>query len=154
MSLCEFLTVLSQVIKMSRLLNIRQQLPNNGIALDASHLRCLYSSVDLRVPVNIVCCSSYDEEMESDDVRLNTFLDWPLITCTNPNFLAGNGLYYTGTGTRLQCVYCNGIANYSFIGNALKPDREIHYLDCVSHHGQRVSIIFWSTYPLHTFVTL
>lgn len=54
--------------------------------------------------------------------RLETYRTWPLGTPVTAKELAKNGFYYTGTGDRVQCVFCKGILKDWEVGD--KPHVE------------------------------
>ncbi|XP_076078107.1 baculoviral IAP repeat-containing protein 7-like [Mytilus galloprovincialis] len=54
--------------------------------------------------------------------RLETFRTWPMGTPVTAKELAKNGFYYTGTGDRVQCVFCKGILKDWEVGD--KPHIE------------------------------
>lgn len=54
--------------------------------------------------------------------RLETYRTWPMGTPVTAKELAKNGFYYTGTGDRVQCVFCKGILKDWEVGD--KPHVE------------------------------
>lgn len=54
--------------------------------------------------------------------RLETYRTWPMGTPVTAKELAKNGFYYTGTGDRVQCVFCKGVLKDWEVGD--KPHIE------------------------------
>lgn len=61
-------------------------------------------------PADIPCSNAprYARYIERDS-RLQTFLTWPTQLTQKPEVLVDSGLFYTGTGDKVQCFYCAGI---------------------------------------------
>ncbi|XP_038673714.1 baculoviral IAP repeat-containing protein 2 isoform X3 [Scyliorhinus canicula] len=47
-------------------------------------------------------------EMQSYDIRLETFLRWPVRNCIQPEQLSRAGFYYVGQNDDVKCFYCDG----------------------------------------------
>lgn len=45
--------------------------------------------------------------LKREQVRLETFSDWPLSLPVQPTDLARDGFYYLKTGDRVKCIFCN-----------------------------------------------
>ncbi|XP_074013148.1 baculoviral IAP repeat-containing protein 7 [Numenius arquata] len=54
-------------------------------------------------------------EMETEEMRLSTFQNWPQYTDMRPEQLARAGFFYTGLNDIVRCFYCDGhVRNWSF----------------------------------------
>uniref|UniRef100_A0A8C3JY58 RING-type E3 ubiquitin transferase n=1 Tax=Calidris pygmaea TaxID=425635 RepID=A0A8C3JY58_9CHAR len=54
-------------------------------------------------------------EMETEEMRLSTFQNWPQYTDVRPEQLARAGFFYTGLNDIVRCFYCDGhVRNWSF----------------------------------------
>lgn len=48
------------------------------------------------------------ELLRNEEARLSTFYDWPSAAHADPQVLSREGLFYTGSDDRVQCVFCRG----------------------------------------------
>ncbi|NXP11045.1 BIR7B protein, partial [Thinocorus orbignyianus] len=54
-------------------------------------------------------------EMETEEMRLSTFQNWPQYANMHPERLARAGFFYTGQDDVVRCFYCDGqVRNWSF----------------------------------------
>ncbi|KAF4795764.1 baculoviral IAP repeat containing 7 [Turdus rufiventris] len=47
-------------------------------------------------------------DMETEEMRLSTFENWPQDSTVEPEHLARAGFFYTGEGDLVKCFYCDG----------------------------------------------
>lgn len=79
--------------------------------------------------------------MKSEEARLNTFISWPPTVPIRPGDLAQAGLYYLGTGDRVQCFCCNGMLAYWEEGDDPWEEHAKHFPSCFFILGHDVGNI-------------
>lgn len=81
------------------------------------------------------------ELLYGEDVRLSTFYDWPSGAHADPLALAREGLFYTGSDDRVQCVFCRGfLRNWEPLDVPAVEHRR-HFPDCSFVQGKDVGNI-------------
>lgn len=80
---------------------------------------------------------NYDE-LRHEQVRLNTFHDWPSGAQANPCSLAEEGFFYTGSADRVQCAFCRGLMRNWEPSDIPSVEHRRHYYNCPFVQGRDV----------------
>ncbi|XP_046555949.1 baculoviral IAP repeat-containing protein 2-like isoform X1 [Haliotis rubra] len=128
--------------------------------------RCIYASPGASGHIS---CFTNDERsmagashMKSEINRLNSFKYWPAWAPQSPATLAKAGLYYTGTGDRVECPFCFGILKKWQFGDVPLQEHRTHFPYCNFVQGNDVGNVAiddhsrektWSVLPRATLQT-
>lgn len=89
------------------------------------------------------------EKLRYEQVRLNTFYDWPSGAKADPCSLAQDGLFYTGSADRVQCAFCRGLMRNWEPADIPSAEHRRHYPDCPFVQGRDVGNVPLAE-PTHT----
>lgn len=70
--------------------------------------------------------------------RLETFSSWPSSACVPANELAKCGFFYTGSGDRVQCIFCKGILRNWEEGDRPHIEHRKHFPRCPLVLGMKI----------------
>ncbi|NXF93784.1 BIR7B protein, partial [Eubucco bourcierii] len=70
-------------------------------------------------------------EMETEEMRLSTFHNWPQHADMRPEQLARAGFYYTGRGDLVRCFHCDGGVRSWSLGDDPWREHARWYPECV-----------------------
>jgi len=76
--------------------------------------------------------------LRSEGARLETYHDWPATAPVKPAALAAAGLFYTGQGDRVRCVFCNGALHHWVEGDEASSEHQLHFPRCPFIRGLEV----------------
>ncbi|XP_021361235.1 baculoviral IAP repeat-containing protein 7-B-like isoform X1 [Mizuhopecten yessoensis] len=63
-------------------------------------------------------------------LRLNSYLNWPVSAQVSPQDLCDDGFYYTGLEDRVQCTHCGGILSSWEPGDNVANEHSTHFPQC------------------------
>lgn len=81
------------------------------------------------------------QRLKREDIRLETFKDWPKSIPVSKEELAKDGFYYMNTGDRVKCVFCNLILKNWDVGDAARAEHTKFNASCPFLRGKNVGNI-------------
>jgi baculoviral IAP repeat-containing protein 2/3 len=73
-----------------------------------------------------------------EELRLQTFRDWPVTAHAEPNLLAAAGFFFTGKSDRVQCAFCHGFLTNWEVGDVPNDEHRKHFPQCPFVLGRNV----------------
>ncbi len=80
-------------------------------------------------------------DMKSEQERLETFANWPNSEAISPSDLAKAGFYYSSRGDKVQCAFCKNVLRNWEAGDDAMIEHRRHFPRCLFVQGQDVGNI-------------
>jgi hypothetical protein len=78
------------------------------------------------------------QQLKREKIRLQSFDMWPLAHVIEPWKMAREGFFFTGDGTKVQCVFCRGVTNNFIYRNASWLHQQYAFQHCRFYQNQAV----------------
>lgn len=75
-------------------------------------------------------CEVDIQRLQTENSRLETYLNWPAGHIVTPQNLARAGFYYLQQGDKVKCAFCNGIVGFWEVGDDPKNEHRRHFPNC------------------------